>query len=123
VNAKFQAILDSIPPKKPTRSKLEPYAELINELRKRGRSYREIAQILRDRCELSVGVHTLYNFVRVRRLGADASLPHTPGSLEEGRNAPPAQQPEQPFAAGILSVNRTPNARPYEKDLAKHGRV
>lgn len=61
----FQAILDSLPPKVP-RSKLEPYAELIGELRKRGRSYQEIAGILKDRCGLSVGTHTVYNFVQVR---------------------------------------------------------
>lgn len=62
----FQAILDTLPPK-PARSKLEPYAELIRELRKRGRSYREIASILEERCGLTVGIHTVYNFVQVRR--------------------------------------------------------
>ncbi len=61
----FQAILDSLPPK-PARSKLEPYAELIRELRKRGRSYREIASILAERCGVTVGIHTVYNFVQVR---------------------------------------------------------
>ena len=61
----FQAILDTLPPK-PARSRLEPYAELIHELRRRGRSYREITAILADRCDIRVGVHTLYNFVRVR---------------------------------------------------------
>jgi IS30 family transposase len=61
----FQAILDSLPPK-PSRSKLEPFAELIHELRRRGRSYRDITGILRDRCGIEVGVHTVYNFVRVR---------------------------------------------------------
>ena len=44
-NDDLQAILDRLPPK-PPRSKLEPYAELIQELRKRGRSYRDIAGIL-----------------------------------------------------------------------------
>ena len=61
----FQAILDSLPPKA-GRSKLEPYAELIRELRKRGRSYREIASILAERCGVCVGTHTVYNFVQVR---------------------------------------------------------
>ena len=65
MDEKFQAILDSLPPKAP-RSRLEPYAELIHELRRRGRSYREITAILADRCGIRVGVHTLYNFVRVR---------------------------------------------------------
>jgi hypothetical protein len=61
----FHAILESLPPRR-RRSKLEPYAPLIQALRTRGRSYREIASILRDRCGVSVGVHTLYHFVRVR---------------------------------------------------------
>jgi hypothetical protein len=65
MNETFQAILDSLPPKEP-RSKLEPYAELIQELRKRGRSYREIASILAERCGVRAGTHTVYNFVRVR---------------------------------------------------------
>jgi hypothetical protein len=43
-NAEMQAILDRLPPK-PPRSKLEPHAELIQELRRRGRSYREISGI------------------------------------------------------------------------------
>jgi hypothetical protein len=66
-NDDIQAILDRLPPK-PPRSKLEPYAELIKELRKRGRSYREIAGILTDCCRVSTGTHTVYNFVRMRAL-------------------------------------------------------
>lgn len=66
-NDDIQAILDKLPPK-PPRSKLEPYAELIQELRKRGRSYREIAGILTACCGLSTGTHTVYNFVRMRAL-------------------------------------------------------
>ena len=65
MNETFQAILDSLHPKE-GRSKLEPYGELIHELRKRGRSYRDIASILAEHCGVSVGTHTVYNFVRVR---------------------------------------------------------
>src|SRR5580698_8555810 len=65
VNDDIQTILDKLPPK-PPRSKLEPYAELIQELRKRGRSYREIAGILSACCGVSTGIHTVYNFVRMR---------------------------------------------------------
>jgi hypothetical protein len=38
VDAKFEAILNSLPAKEP-RSRLEPYSELITEMRKRGHSY------------------------------------------------------------------------------------
>jgi hypothetical protein len=66
-NDDIQAVLDKLPPK-PPRSKLEPYAELIQELRKRGRSYREIAAILKACCGVSTGTHTVYNFVRMNTL-------------------------------------------------------
>ena len=61
----LQAILDSLPPRR-RRSKLEPYAALIRALRARGRSYREIVTILRDRCGLRVAVHTVHHFVQAR---------------------------------------------------------
>jgi hypothetical protein len=60
-----QAILDSLPPQR-RRSKLEPYAWLIRALRGRGRSYREIVTILRERCGLRVATHTVYHFVQAR---------------------------------------------------------
>jgi hypothetical protein len=61
----IRAILDTLPPMG-RRSKLEPYAALIHELRKRGRSYRDIVTILRERCGVHAGLHTVYHFVRVR---------------------------------------------------------
>ena len=61
----LQAVLDSLPPRR-RRSKLEPYAALIRALRTRGRSYREIVTILRERCGLRVAIHTVYHFVRAR---------------------------------------------------------
>jgi hypothetical protein len=61
----LDAILKSLPPPR-RRSKLEPYAALIRALRDRGRSYREIVAILRERCGLSVGVHAVYRFVQRR---------------------------------------------------------
>ena len=65
-NAMHQAICDdSLPPRR-RRSKLEPYAALIRALRARGRSYREIVTILRDRCGLQVATHTVFHFVRAR---------------------------------------------------------
>lgn len=89
----LQAILDSLPPK-PTRSKLEPYAELIHELRRRGRSYRDIAGILADRCGVRVGVHTVYNFVRVRTAAVkkttNAAKATGAGAVQTSKSAPPA---------------------------------
>ncbi len=50
----FGAILDSLP-KKRQRSKLEPYTELTYQLRRRGHTYREIARILAEKCDLDTG--------------------------------------------------------------------
>jgi len=85
MDAKFQAILDSLPPKQP-RSKLEPYADLIRELRKRERSYREIAGLLKERCGVNVGIHTLYSFVRTRGIGEGDGRTGVPASGSTGRH-------------------------------------
>ena len=65
MDPKFEAILNSLPTKDP-RSRLEPYGELITEMRKRGRSYREIAHILKQSCGLKVGASTVNDFVLAR---------------------------------------------------------
>ena len=59
---KFEAILKNLPSKEP-RSRLEPYRELITEMRKRGRAYREIAHVLKKACGLTVGASTVNDFV------------------------------------------------------------
>src|SRR5438034_4267297 len=61
----FQDILDSLP-EKPARSRLEPYGRLIEELLHRGRTYREIAGILAEKCQLRASISTIHDFVRLR---------------------------------------------------------
>jgi hypothetical protein len=59
MDANLKKILDELPCKPPC-SRLEPYREFIEELRGRGRTYREIAEILADKCAVEVtgsGVH------------------------------------------------------------------
>jgi hypothetical protein len=53
-------------PKRGSRSKLENYASLIEELLRRGRTFREIASILRERCCLHASLSTLHFFVQRR---------------------------------------------------------
>ncbi len=65
VSDKFQHIFDSMP-EKPPRSRLEPYAELIIELRRRKRTYREILEVLAEKCSLQISISTLHDFVRVK---------------------------------------------------------
>ena len=59
------AQLGSLPPKAP-RSKLEPHRELIRELLRKGRTYREVAQLFHERLGLYVAPSTLHSFVKVR---------------------------------------------------------
>jgi len=62
---KLSEILDRLPPK-PARSRLEPYAALIEELRRRGRTYREIARVLSEDCQVQSSPSNVYYFVRLR---------------------------------------------------------
>jgi hypothetical protein len=77
VDAKFEAILNSLPAIEP-RSRLEPYSELITEMRKRGHSYREITQVLKKAFGLKVGTSTVNDFVLARSMSkAKRSLSHS----------------------------------------------
>ena len=121
----LQAILDSLPPKQP-RSKLQPYEELIQELRKRGRSYREITGILANRCGVTAGTHTVYNFVRVRaeapkkaksaRGGPERSSP-TPAPSVPGTTAaaPPAEGKDEVWQRIQALKQRTAQREGAEK--------
>ena len=53
-------------PQKPPRSKLEPHRDLIRELRRSGRTYREVARLFHERFGLHVALSTLHSFVKVR---------------------------------------------------------
>jgi len=53
-------------PEKPPRSKLEPHRDLIRELRRKGRTYREVARLFHERLGLHVALSTLHSFVKVR---------------------------------------------------------
>src|SRR3984885_3107818 len=59
------AELSDLPPK-PPRSKLEPHRELIRELRRKGRTYREVARLFQERLGFYVAPSTLHSFVKVR---------------------------------------------------------
>jgi hypothetical protein len=55
-----------LPRGKPFQSKLEPVREIIRDLRRQRKSYREIAQILRAEHCLTVDRTTIWSFVKVR---------------------------------------------------------
>jgi hypothetical protein len=97
-NATHQAILDSLPPRR-RRSKLEPYAALIRALRARGRSYREIVRILRERCGLQAATHTVFHFVRGRaqkNAGRRPRRRQPPGEVRRSTQNSPSSSPRSP---------------------------
>jgi len=51
---------------KPFQSKLEPVVEIIRDLRRHRKSYRQIAQILRDEHGVVADRSTIWNYVKVR---------------------------------------------------------
>jgi hypothetical protein len=61
----LRTILESLP-EKTYRSKLEPHRELIRELRRKGRTYREVAHLFEKLLGLYVAPSTLHSFVKVR---------------------------------------------------------
>jgi hypothetical protein len=65
MDPRFQTILNNLPAR-PPRSRLEPYHQLILEMRKRGRSYREITRVLKQSCNIRVGTSTVNDFVLAR---------------------------------------------------------
>jgi hypothetical protein len=109
MDSEFRNILDSLP-EKPPRSRLEPYGELIDGLRRRGRTYRDIVEILAEKCQLQVSISTLHDFLRARsrrnrnsekRIGADTMIanpirPRTAG--EETVQAPSGDEIRQRIA-------------------------
>ena len=85
MDAKFEAILNSLPAKEP-RSRLEPYSELITEIRKRGLSYREITQVLKKACSLKVGTSTVNDFVLARSKPKAKPLPSASRTIATKKN-------------------------------------
>jgi hypothetical protein len=75
MDEKLRQLLDQMP-ERPPRSKLEPYAEVIRELRKKRRTYQEIAAFFKQHLQLSVAPSTLHDFVKTR--------------ARQARNRPPA---------------------------------
>ena len=65
MDPRFEAVLKRLPQKR-YRSCLEPYKDLIREMRKRGCCYREIAQVLHEEFGLKVGMSTINDFVLSR---------------------------------------------------------
>jgi hypothetical protein len=62
---RVRELLDQMP-ERPPRSKLEPHAEVIRELRRKRRTYQEIAAFFREHLQISVAPSTIHDFVKTR---------------------------------------------------------
>jgi IS30 family transposase len=65
MDSKYRDILKDLPESSP-RSCLDPVRVFIEELRRRGRTYREVVYILADHCDIRVSVSTVYRFLHNR---------------------------------------------------------
>jgi IS30 family transposase len=65
MDEKLRQLLDQVP-ERPPRSKLEPHAEVIRELRRKRRTYQEIAAFFKEHLQLSVAPSTIHDFVKTR---------------------------------------------------------
>jgi len=99
---RLKDILDTLPTKSP-RSRLEPYREFIQELRRRGRTYRDIASILSEKCQVKVSASGIHDFVRTRSRREQKAPKRSPKSMPE----PTAQRIEttSPAANADASVD------------------
>jgi hypothetical protein len=94
MDEKLRQLLDQMP-ERPPRSKLEPHAEVIRELRRKRRTYQEIAAFFKEHLQLSVAPSTLHDFVKTRarqarnRIASAMELP-APEPKEAVHKAAPA---------------------------------
>jgi hypothetical protein len=101
MDAKFRYILDALPGK-PPRSRLEPYRELIAELRRRGWTYRDIAHILAEKCQVQVTASGVHNFMRTRsRVKGKSTKRIATDAMQTAPTAP---------RAGIMDSAQKPSA-------------
>ena len=82
----LKQILESLP-EKPPRSRLAPYREFIEELRQLGRTYRDIAAILAEKCQLRVSASAIRDFVRIHSRDKTKRPNSTPQLRERSVNS------------------------------------
>jgi hypothetical protein len=86
MDERIRQLLDKIP-ERPPRSKLEQHAEVIRELRRKRRTYQEIAVFFREHLQISVAPSTVHDFVKKRAKQArirPAQVPKSPAKSSVG---------------------------------------
>ena len=77
--AQIAALLHGLPDQA-SRSGLEPYRELVLEMRRRNFSYRQVAKVLVERCGFEISHSSIHDFIRKH---CDTTLPATSSGVEE----------------------------------------
>jgi hypothetical protein len=106
VNDEHSAILQGLPDKQP-RSRLEPYRELIVELRSRKLTFQDIAVVLAEKCGVRVTGSGIHDFLRRRsRQTRTKSSSPQPRSVPRNRSAGPIseQREGQRDATGTMGT-------------------
>ena len=110
MDSKMKAILDGTPDS-PTRSKLEPYRELIRGLRQKRKTFPEIAQVLLTNYNVHIHPSNIHRFVKIRskkqrsQFEIPPTFPSTAPVLTDHLNSPQLKaalrspQPLQPANA------------------------
>ncbi len=107
---------------KPTRSKLEPHAEIIAALRRKRRTYREIVQFFQEHLAITVAPSTIHDFVRVRRRRGKRNTDSSEQHAVPSRQVTPASVVKNDVQQRIAALKRrTPPDQPqplftYEED-------
>jgi hypothetical protein len=83
MNPRLEEILTTLPPIV-AKSKLEPYRAFVLRLRRDGRTYRNIKEILADQCKVRISLNALYKFTKGRQRPRIAVNPESP-QLDPGR--------------------------------------
>jgi len=102
----------------PTRSRLEPYRDLIRELRRRRYTYRKIARLLQDSLGLTFPKSTLNDFViacsKQRRL--HFQIPADPPASTDSSPTQSAHGPSKLWHTASRPIAHTAPQKPFHYD-------
>ena len=101
------------------RSSLAPYRDLVLEMRHRGYSYREMAQLLAERCELKISHAAIHNFVRrqAHGLAAEATQIQPGSAVGQTRSISSAELGDARDRIAALRSRPTPSQLPEEAEF------
>jgi IS30 family transposase len=91
----FEEILRNLP-QKPDRSRLDQYGVLIEELLDSGWTYRAVARILVDKCNIHASISTIHHFMRRRaKAKRNSSKRHRTAPCSDPEASPTARTEEE----------------------------